>query len=418
MSSLKRQVAICTIGTILEWFDFSLFAALTPILSEIFFPHNNHVTALISTLLVFASGFIARPVGAIFFGHLGDKYGRKSTLLISIFVMAISTTGIGLIPTGLTISTALLVICRLTQGFAASGEFPGGLTLLAEQKQNKRKGLVSSFGTFASVAGIFLGTITCLLISKSLTHTTMLAWGWRIPFLLGTPIGILGYYLRRTLLESDEYNAAKQNNLIFNTPLLHLLKNYYPELIALLCMFIFTNTTLYINFVYFSSYSVSVHKFSINQAMLLNSLTIFVYGIMVLFFGLLSDYYNRKKLMVTACMLMIILIYPLFHLILHGTFITQLLAQTVISIIVGMFAGPLAIRSAHYFPVPVRFSGISLALNFAASLFGGTAPLICAWLIKISNNAIAPIYCFIFSALLALIAIYALKPVHGIEKIS
>ena len=139
---------------------------------------------MMSTFVVFASGFIMRPIGAIIFGHLGDKIGRKSTLLITVIIMTISTAAIGLIPAGLSLSTSLLVIFRLIQGFAASGEYPGGITLLAEQPNINKRGFISSFGIFAAPAGIFIGTLVCMITSKLIDHHSMVQWGWRAAILL------------------------------------------------------------------------------------------------------------------------------------------------------------------------------------------------------------------------------------------
>ena len=247
MRFLTKQVCLCTIGTMLEWYDFSLFASLAPIISEIFFPRSNQFAAMMLIFVVFASGFIMRPIGAIFFGHLGDKIGRKSTLLITISIMTIATVGIGLIPTITILSTALLVICRLAQGFAASGEYPGGIVLLAEQQNQSHKTFISSFGIFAAVIGIFFGTFACTLVSKML--------------------------------------------------------------------------------------------------------------------------------------------------------------RNIFSILIGMFVGPLSAMSAEYFPIEIRYTGVGVALNFAAAIFGGTAPLVCAWLAKITNNPLTPSYYVILSAGVALMAV-------------
>lgn len=172
---MRKQITLCTIGTIFEWYEFSLFACLAPILSQIFFQQNN-TTALMATFTIFASGYLMRPLGAIFFGQLGDRLGRKYTLVITIFAMTFATTAIGLIPTGSTLATALLVIFRLIQGFATSGEYPGGLTLLAEQNASK-KSFIASFAIFGTGAGCFSGALMYFILLKIVGQETMLAWG-------------------------------------------------------------------------------------------------------------------------------------------------------------------------------------------------------------------------------------------------
>ena len=410
MRPLIKQIVLCTFGTLLEWYDFSLFAALAPIIAEIFFPHSNHFSAMMSTFVVFASGFIMRPIGAIFFGHLGDKIGRKSTLLITIFIMTISTAAIGLIPTDLTISTLLLVFFRLAQGLAASGEYPGGITLLAEQLKANKRGFIASFGIFAAPAGIFIGTLACAIIAKLIDHANMIQWGWRVPFLLGAPFGLIGYFIRKSLLESEEFQIAKREKLLIKIPLLSLIKEHRRGFIALLCLYILSSVSFYVNFIYLSGYAVNVHKYSTASMLYVNAVITLVYAMTIPLFGLISDYLGKRFLMAGACISMICFIYPLFLYILNGDINMQVWGQAFISIMIGMFVGPLAMLSADYFPTQVRYTGVGMSLNISTAIFGGTTPLVCAWLARISNNPIMPAYYFIGIAALALVVIVLTKP--------
>lgn len=399
-----KQVVLCTLGTMFEWYDFSLFASLTPLLSEIFFPNSNPVASLMSTLMIFAGGFIMRPVGAIFFGHFGDRIGRKSTLLITILIMTIATTGMGLIPVGVTLSTLLLVICRLAQGFAASGEYPGGIVLLSEQLGFRRKAFISSFGRFAAVIGIFLGTFVCTIVTKAVGHENMIQYEWRIPFLLGAPIGLIVFLIRTSLLESVEFQIVKQASQLSRIPIIVILRKHYKEFAIVFCFYILSNVSFHVNFIYFSSYFLSHNKIDLTSSMYLNSLTTLIYAISILFFGFLSDQFSKTSIMITACVLMIILVYPLFVVILNGSFYAQITAQVFLAILIGMYGGPLPALAADYFPTQVRYTGIATSLNFSAAIFGGTAPLICTWLAKITHNPISPSYYVMLAALLSLLA--------------
>jgi len=405
MSSPTKQIAFCTIGTMLEWYDFSLFSSLAAILSQIFFPRANHFAAMMSVFAVFASGFIMRPIGAIFFGHLADKLGRKSTLQITIFIMALTTTAIGCIPPLINAAAFILVLCRLAQGFAVSGEYPSGVTLLAEHNNQKRKGFISSFGIFSSVIGFVFGTLVCAITNKFLGQESMLSWGWRIPFLLGAPIGLLGYWIRKSLLESEEFHSVKKAGGLSTIPLVQLVKKHRKEFVVVFTCYVLSNLAFYVNFIYFSNYTLNQHKTDVSQAMYLGALTMFMYSMTILLFGWLSDYVGRKRLMMIACINLILLTYPLFHIILTGSASTQLFAQSCLSLLIGMFVGPLAAMSAEYFPVNVRATGLGVALSSSAAIFGSTAPLLCMELTKITGNAATSSGYIILAALFAFVAI-------------
>jgi MHS family proline/betaine transporter-like MFS transporter len=404
MKTLKKQIALCTLGSLFEWYEFTVFASLTPIISILFFPHSNHFAAMMSTFAVLASGYVMRPLGALFFGHLGDTLGRKYTLLITIFLMAGATTAIGLIPTGYPFSTVALVIFRLAQGFATSGEYPGGLALLAEQNNHKHKSFIASFGIFSSGAGCFAGALGFAIIQHCVSNESMLQWGWRLPFLLGAPLGLIGYKLRKSILESPKFQEAKRAGLISHSPILQLLTQHYKTLIAVVFISILTNTLIAINFFYLGNYSLSIHKLTATHVTYLYLLITFIYALAILFFGWLADFFNKKRMIMTASLLIIAFSYPLFEIIIGASITTQFFAQTILSLLVGMVLGPFASLLAESFPTAVRYTGMSITLNVAASFFGGPAPMICGWLTSITGLATAPAFYVMGVALLALTA--------------
>ncbi|GEM_PF-1047660 len=399
--SLKKQVALCTIGTLVEWYEFTIFASLAPIISTLFFPHSNPFAAMMGTFTVFASGYLMRPLGAFFFGHLGDTIGRKYTLLITIFLMSGATLAIGLIPIGAAFSTVLLVICRLIQGFASSGEYPGGLTLLAEQNNPKRRGLISSFGVFATGLGSLMGALVYAITLKYLGYETMVEWGWRIPFLLAAPLGVIGLILRKHIFESPEFSHLKQEKKINRKPIVQLFKYHTKSVMATLSISILTNTLIYIDLLYFSNYALNTHKLTTIDAMNLYLLVTFIYSLSILFFGFLADYINKKFMMMTAAILIISLIYSLFAAVANQNVAMQFVAQGIIAVLIGMILGPFASVIAEQFPAAVRYTGVSVTLNLAGALFGGTAPIICAWLTFYFGTFYAPVFYIVFIALIA-----------------
>ncbi len=405
MNSLKKQVTLCTIGSVFEWYEFMVFALLTPIISTLFFPHTNHFAAMMSTFAIFASGYIMRPIGALFFGHLGDTLGRKYTLMITLFLMTGSTFAMGCIPVGSTFSALILLLCRLAQGFSASGEYPAALTLLAEQSSQKRKGFVTSIAVFGTGLGCFLGAVLCAIIFKSVGHQAMLNGGWRIPFLLAVPFGIVSYLLRKNIFESNEFKKILSKNKILKSPIKTLITQHSKNLMTMLTISILANVIIYINLIYISNYAMSIHKINAIQNSHLYLIATFVYTASILFFGFISDYVNKKLFLMVACAIILIFTYPVLRLAFDSTVDMQFLAQGILSLFSGMILGAFPAILSDSFPTSVRYTGLSVTLNFAGSLFGGTAPFICGWLTQYFNSTQASAYYIILLAIIAFIAI-------------
>lgn len=406
--SLYKQVSYCSIGTVFEWYEFTVFIYLTPLIAKIFFPHSHGFSGIMAGLAIFATGYLMRPMGALLFGHLGDTYGRKYTLVITIFLMSIATTGVGLIPSGHGFSMLLLVACRLLQGLACSGEYPSSVALLAELHTQRHRALIACSGLFSTALGSFMGACTYAFLFYLLGQTEMQQWGWRIPFLLGAPIGLFGYYLRRRVGESQVFIQLTKKARF---PLTTLFKQHYAILLAILVIYSFNNILIYINTAYFGNYALAMHKISADHLTLLNLLVTFTYAFAILLFGFLSDYVNKNILLITGTVLSTLLIYPLFSLALMGSLVQQIAAQILIALLLGMLLGPLTIMAALSFPSAVRCSGLSIAVNIGGAVFGGTSPLVCAWLTQLSGTPLASAYYALAFGVLSIIA-----SVFGLRK--
>lgn len=403
--NIKQQVLVCTVGTILEWYDFSLFAALAAIMAPLFFPATHFTTALMATFAIFATGFIMRPLGAILFGHMGDRIGRKSTLALTIIIMAIATTAIGLIPLNnqhYLLAPTLLVILRLLQGLACSGELPGGLAWLAELAPPQKRGFISSFGIFAAALGLMLGSLVGAITAMLLTDQALLSWGWRVPFLLSAPLGIVGLILRYKLAESDIFTQAAATNALVKIPAIEVLRYYSKSLLATGVLFMLSNVAIYINLVYLTSYLANIHVYSHGMALIVNAVITSVYAICALLFGYLSDQVGRSRLLLLAVFSFVIFSYPFFILIFSGTPAHALIGQMLIAMITGLLSGSTAAAIAEFFPTRVRYSGIALGINIPAALFGGTAPFVASTLTTLMDSAMAPAYYLILLSLVAL----------------
>lgn len=256
-TSLTRLMTASGIGTILEWYDFSLFAFFTPVIAPLYFPHENKLTALMLTYAIFAIGFLVRPLGAIFFGHLGDRIGRKKTLVLSILMMSVATCCIGLLPTYAQIGLAapiLLIILRIFQGLSVGGESTGAVLFVVESYSHKHLGLISATLWSMTGIGMLLGSSIGTLTLQFPHHEFI----WRIPFLLGIFTGIIGYFLRQRLPESFLFQQAENHQKLVRFPLLIAITTYRKELFIIIGLYILSAMITYLVFIFMPGYAANV----------------------------------------------------------------------------------------------------------------------------------------------------------------
>tara|TARA_R110000868_G_scaffold353274_1_gene614511 strand:- start:6558 stop:7832 length:1275 start_codon:yes stop_codon:yes gene_type:complete len=399
-------------GTILEWYDFCLIAAMAPIISSLFFPAENTSLSLLATYGVFASGFLMRPIGSFIFGHMGDKYGRNAALSITIMLMAIPTTLMGLLPTFNQIgmfAPVSLIILRLIQGVASSGEYPGAICYLTESAPIDSRGFWGSISMFGVVGGMLLGSTinTCLL--SMLTNEQVYSWGWRIPFLLGLPLTLIGWFVRYKLSDTSIFNAVKEQQEILQAPVKHLLKFNLVSVWKVTLLFSFSTVSFYMSFVYLGGYLVSLHKLSLHSVMKSTAISSLIFIMLVPIFGYISDKINRKVLMYIGTALLFLFYYPIFRFLMFSDYQGFLVGQILIALFVAMLVGPMAAMTSEMFSTSVRYSGVSLGLNIGASIFGGTCPLVATYLVHLTlNDSLPAIYPVIFAAL-SFVVIYTLE---------
>jgi MHS family proline/betaine transporter-like MFS transporter len=395
------------IGTILEWYDFALIGLMAPIISNLFFPSKSAIVSLLTTFCVFASGFLIRPIGGIIFGHIGDRHGRRAALSTTIIWMAVPTTLIGLIPTYHSIgilSPLILVSLRLIQGLASSGEYPGAICYLAEIAPPSKRGLWGSISMLSVNGGLLLGSLINFLLSSFLSSNQIIEWGWRIPFLLGLPLGIIGWYLRHKINESDIFASAKLAKESFKFPMKEIVKFNLKNLSKVIVLFSLGPVSFYLGFIYINTYLVSSGKISLNIAMMNNTFSMLVLLFFIPFFGYMSDKINRKYIMFAGASCLLIFFYPIFLLFLSGPF-NLLFGQMLLALFIAMFVAPISATTAEMFSTFTRYSGLSIGLNFGASFFGGTSPLLASYLVQSSGFAVMPCVYPILTALACLIVI-------------
>jgi MFS transporter, MHS family, proline/betaine transporter len=377
----------------MEWYDFALYGFFAPVIAKQFFPSEDPLASLVSTFGIFAAGYLMRPVGGFVLGRLGDRMGRKRVLLLSVYLMAVPTALIGLLPThaqiGVTASV-LLMILRLIQGFSVGGEFTGSIAFLAEHAPPEKRGLFSSFTTGAAVTGILLGSAVGALMTGLLDSDTLNLWGWRVPFLAGVVLAFIGGYLRRTLDDSESFKRVKAEGETLESPLREVLTKHRASTLKLLAaMWVFAGS-FYMIFIYLTTYLSTETHILLSMALRLNTVAMVLLLVLIPVMGALSDRLGRKPLLVGSSVGLALLGYPLFLALQKGSSGLDLMALAAFAILTATLQGAMPAMLAELFPTRVRMTAVSTAYNLGQALFGGTAPLICTYLIKTTGSPMAP----------------------------
>ena len=386
---MRKIIIAGMISNGLEWYDFALYAFTALTISKQFFPAGNESAHLLATFGIFAVGFIARPFGGIFFGVIGDRLGRRTALVLSIFMMAVPTGCIGLLPNYAQIGMIapwLLVLMRMLQGLSLGGAFSGSMTFLVEHAPPRRRGLVGSASVASLVIGFMLGSVIAWLFTLALSPDQYESWGWRVPFLLGIPIGFIGLYIRNHCEESPTYEAAKRGGILSKTPVKDVFAHEMTHVAQAIGIYISVTMPFYLLSAYFITFTEHTLGRSKEEALLLNSMNMAILLVFAPFSAWLSDRIGRRKVLGCTALAYVICTYPIFRLMLSNEFASIIMAQAWFAVIVGFYIGPVPALLVEIFPTRVRYTGMSLSYNICAALFGGTAPMVCEWLIGATGN--------------------------------
>lgn len=393
------------IGNALEWYDYALYAHFASIIGQHFFP--DAATREFLTFAVFAAGFIIRPVGAIIFGSIGDRYGRRVALVIGILTMAIPTAGIGLLPPYETIgilAPIILVIIRLIQGFSLGGEFSGCIAYIVEYAPQEKKGLAGSASFVSMCAGMLFGTCVAHFTQYYFSEAELIEYGWRIPFISGLFIGMIGLYIRSHLAESPVYYAAKKNGNLSPFPVKELMLGHYKELLLAILIYITVTAPFYTATVYITKFMETV-GYSAHLAGIAGTLILITMIIILPISALMSDYVGRKPIMVSGALAIMVLTPALLGLLDHSDDTLALASVICFAALSAYYMGPIPTVLVEMFPTRVRFTGVALSYNISAALFGGTAPMVAVKLKEITGNPYALTYYLSALALVTLISL-------------
>ena len=425
--SNMRKVALTALaGTSIEWYDFFLYgAAAALIFPTAFFGEATPSTALILSLLTFAAGFIARPIGGIIFGHYGDRIGRKKTLVIALILMGVSSTLIGLLPTYAMIGVTapiLLTSLRFVQGLAIGGQWGGAMLLVTESAPPDKRGFYGAFAQAGAPMGVILANLAFIITSSLVSEESFYSWGWRIPFLASAILIGISMYIQLNLedtkafqeLQQRKQNIDTKDEQIKQSPILEAIRKY-PNRIALAAgAFLSIQVTFYILIAFLLAYGVSSAEISRDDML---AAVLIASAIMVpsqFMFSSISDRYGRKGIFMTGAILTGLWAYAIFPLVDTGNFYLIVLAITIGLVFVGMMYGPQAAFFTELFSTEVRYSGATLGYQFGAILGGAFAPTIAAFLWN--NYGIFWVSVYIsFASLLTLFSVMALTETYKIS---
>lgn len=404
---MKKQKIIfaAMLGNALEYYDFTLYGFFAAYLSPLYFPSADPQTSMIASFGAFAAGFLMRPVGGLIFGHLGDRYGRKAALLVSILLVAFPTLTIGLIPTYEQIgfwAPLIIVLSRLAQGICTVGEYTGATVLIAEYTERNQPGFACSLLPASSLMGAILGTglgAICLL-------DFMPSWAWRLPFVLGFVFGLFGFYLRNQIDESPTFKNLARHQKIIRSPVMEVLKYHKRNFICTMGIGATALAPFYIISVYISTLT-SQLGFSPSLSLLMNVGVLLMWMIFIPILGYFSDKVGLARMMSYGAMLLISVSLPAFIFLNQGISIERiLLVQILISLSGAFFVAPMgAFLATQIFAPSHRYSGMAFGISCGEALLGGTAPLIAAGLVTLTNASIAPAFYLMFCGVIGWTAV-------------
>lgn len=403
----------CSIGNILEWYDFGLFTIFSSLFSRLFFPTTDPDTAMIATVGIFSLGFFCRPIGALIFGYFGDKNGRAKTLRLSILMIVLPTLLIGCIPTyqqiGIT-APLLLTIIRMWQGISIGGEYSGSLIYLAEIAPNNKRALTTSLGNIGANLGILFASLAGIAITHLMPSDLIENWGWRIAYIISGVICLLIYIFRLRVHETTIFRELKRSHQTVVNPITTVIFSHPASLLRIIGMICMGSTFYFFCYIYLPIYLVQVVQLSVSSIASLMSTLITCMLVMVPIAAFICDLIGRRKLLLFNSFLITVLIVPGFYFLHTQTFGIIFLILGIFTLASSLEQGTTPVAIIENFPANTRYTGVSLGYNIGNGFLGGTVPLICEWLLTATHFSLTPALYITFWALVTFVVIYFFVP--------
>jgi MHS family proline/betaine transporter-like MFS transporter len=405
----RRVVAATSIGTFIEMYDAVLYGYFATILASQFFPNADPTAGLLATFAIFAVGFVVNPVGAVIFGHVGDRVGRRSSLAASLLLMTFATMVLGLLPTyqqvGL-LAPVLLLICRILQGLSVSGEIPGSQLLVTEYAARGRRGRTLAVNNIAgTMAGAAAATVG-LLLARTLPPDQLASWGWRAGFLVAAPIGLVGIYLRARLLDSPAFLALGELAKQGRPPLARAFRTARSGMLVLAAWSAASALGGFLLAGFLPSYLIQVAGMSAEDAFAANLVALLFQAISTVAGGFLVDRFPLRRVAIVVMGGIVVTVVPGFWIITTWHGLTgALIGQSIWAIFLGATYTISTMIAMALFPAAIRFTALAVSFNVSLTVFGSTAPYASTWLVATTGSPLAPAFYLSAAATVGLVAV-------------
>ncbi|WP_298825124.1 MFS transporter [uncultured Planococcus sp.] len=414
----RKVLTASLVGSSIEWFDYFLYGTMAALVfNQLFFVNEDPTVGLMLAYASFALSFFIRPFGGIIFSHIGDRIGRKKTLVITLSLMGFATFAMGLLPTYQAIGVAapiLLITLRLIQGLGIGGEWGGALLLATEYAPPERRGFFGSIPQMGVTIGMVMGTLA-LYIMTLLPEAAFMSWGWRVPFILSAFLVVFGLWIRKGIDETPEFKAVQASGEIPKLPIVDTLKYHWREVLIAIGAKVVETAPFYIFGTFVVSYATTNLEFSRTATLAAVMIATVITTILIPIMGSLSDRIGRKKMYVTGSVAMALFAFPYFWMLQQGS-VTLLIVATIIGlgIIWAPITAVLGTMFSEIFDAKVRYTGVTLGYQIGAALAGGTAPLVATFLLATFDNSYVPVALYIIlTAVISLLSIWAVKDLSG-----
>lgn len=408
----RKAIVAGSIGNAVEWVDWALYATLAPVFAGQFFGSDDPAVNLLSTLAIFAVGFVMRPIGGAVLGAYADRHGRKKGLTLTIALMAGAALVIAAVPTYSTIGIAaplVLLLARLVQGFSAGGEFGSSSSFLVESAAPGRRAFAGSWQQVSVASGVLIASGTGYVLTSTLSEAAMASYGWRVAFAVGGLLGLVGLWLRVSVSETDSFTRASESGLTRQKhPLVGIFKDHPLAALRVVGITIAGTLLYYIWLNYMPGYASTTGDVELQEGLAANFIAVAVFMVLLPFVALLSDRIGRKPTMFGFAFGFLLFAYPAFQLLDGAGFGTLLVVELIGVVLLTGYSANCAVIMSEQFPPEVRSTGIGLPYAAAVALFGGTAPYITTWMAE--NGYRDKTWVYVAAAALIGCVVYATMP--------